>query len=104
MPSDLDPQLVTVACLDLETGEARGGPEYVILDLDFDEVRVQTAEKEIFPDFCIFQLEALKPAKFDLTEAQSIELLSGLDDIASRYHIGDELGMSKRLLSPRRSP
>ncbi|KKP07498.1 hypothetical protein THAR02_00419 [Trichoderma harzianum] len=81
---DPDPKLVTVAFRDMETGETHSCPEYVILALDFDQPRVQKAEKDTFPDFCTFLLEAIKPAEFDLTEAQSIELLSSLDYIASR--------------------
>ncbi|KAL6798215.1 heterokaryon incompatibility protein domain-containing protein [Trichoderma sp. SZMC 28012] len=83
---DPDPKLVTVAFRDLETGETNSGPEYVILALNFDKARVQTAGKESFPDFYNFLLEAIKPADFDLTEAQSADILSGLDYIASRTY------------------
>ncbi|KAJ4855824.1 heterokaryon incompatibility protein (HET) domain-containing protein [Trichoderma breve] len=84
---DSDPKMVTVAYRDLETGEmgeTHGGLEYVILALDFDKSRVQKAEKESLPDFCTFLLEAIKPAEFDLTHAQCVGLLHGLDYIASR--------------------
>ncbi|KAL6699583.1 heterokaryon incompatibility protein domain-containing protein [Trichoderma pleuroticola] len=84
VPPDSDPKLVTVAFRDLETGEAHGGPEYVILALDLDKPRVQTAEKESFPDFCTLLLEAIKPAEFGLTDAQCLGTLSVLDYIASR--------------------
>ncbi|KAF3070084.1 hypothetical protein CFAM422_006882 [Trichoderma lentiforme] len=81
---DTDPKLVTVAFRDLETGETNSGSEYVILDLDFDKARVLKAEKESFTDFYTFLLEAIKPAEFDLTDAQCIGILSALDYVASR--------------------
>ncbi|KAH0522733.1 hypothetical protein TsFJ059_006532 [Trichoderma semiorbis] len=84
---DSDPEMVTVAYRDLEAGEmgeTHGGPEYVILALDFDKSRIQKAEKESLPDFCTFLLEAIKPAEFDLTDAQCIGLLHSLDYVASR--------------------
>lgn len=84
VPPDSDLKLVTVAFRDLETRETNSDPEYVNLALNFDKARVQTAEKESFPDFCTFLLEAIKPAEFDLTDAQCIGLLHVLDYIASR--------------------
>ncbi|QYT05283.1 HET domain-containing protein [Trichoderma simmonsii] len=83
VPPESDPKLVTVAFRDLETRETNSNPEYVIA-LDFDKARVQTAEKESFPDFCTFLLEAIKPEEFDLTDAQCIGILSALDYIASK--------------------
>ncbi|KAK4078247.1 uncharacterized protein Triagg1_3263 [Trichoderma aggressivum f. europaeum] len=81
---DPDPRLVTVAYRDLETEETNGGPEYVILALDLDKPRVQKAEEKDFPDFCAFLLEAIKPAEFELTDVQSVELLRVLDHVASK--------------------
>ncbi|KAL6819011.1 heterokaryon incompatibility protein domain-containing protein, partial [Trichoderma camerunense] len=84
VPPDSDPKLVNVAFRNLETRETNSDHEYVIPALDFDKARVQTAEKESFPDFCTFLLEAIKPAEFDLTDAQCIGILSALVYIASR--------------------
>ncbi|KAL7941234.1 heterokaryon incompatibility protein domain-containing protein [Trichoderma barbatum] len=83
-PPKSDPSLVTVAYRDLETGEAHSGPEYIIFALDFDKARVGMAESEKFPCFVTFLMEAIKPAELDLTDAQSVDLLSGLNHIASR--------------------